>query len=119
MLSTQYALKLRRQSHVTDGEYQSLYRRSLKEPEEFWAEQAESYLTWFQKWNRVMSCDFRSGQIQWFDGGLSMLLITVWTDILERAGNQDAIIWEGDELLKLERLPIGNYMRRSVDLPMF
>ena len=57
-------------AHVTDAEYQALYRRSIDEPEQFWAEQAESYLTWFQKWDRVMHCDFRSGQIQWFDGGV-------------------------------------------------
>ncbi|SVC51650.1 uncharacterized protein METZ01_LOCUS304504, partial [marine metagenome] len=56
-------------AHVTNVDYQALYKRSIDEPEQFWAEQAESYLSWFQKWDRVMHCDFRSGRIQWFDGG--------------------------------------------------
>ena len=57
-------------AHVTNSDYQALYKRSIDEPEQFWAEQAESYLAWFQKWDRVMHCDFRSGQIKWFDGGV-------------------------------------------------
>ena len=40
-------------THVTEAEYQALYRRSVEEPEQFWAEQAGSYLDWFGKWDRV------------------------------------------------------------------
>jgi len=84
-------------AHVTDAEYQALYRRSIDEPEQFWAEQAESYLAWFQKWDRVMHCDFRSGQIQWFDGGAINAAYNCLDRHLAERGDQDAIIWEGDQ----------------------
>ena len=48
-------------AHVTDTEYQVLYRRSIDEPEQFWAEKAESCLTWFRKWDRVMQWRFFLG----------------------------------------------------------
>ena len=84
-------------AHVTDAEYQALYRRSIDEPEQFWAEQAESYLAWFQKWDRVMHCNFRSGQIQWFDGGVINAAYNCLDRHLAERGDQDAIIWEGDQ----------------------
>jgi acetyl-CoA synthetase len=84
-------------AHVTDAEYQALYRRSIDQPEQFWAEQAESYLAWFQKWDRVMHCDFRSGQIQWFEGGTINAAYNCLDRHLSERGDQDAIIWEGDE----------------------
>ena len=84
-------------AHVTDAEYQALYRRSIDEPEQFWAEQAESYLAWFQKWDRVMHCDFRSGQIQWFEGGTINAAYNCLDRHLAERGDQDAIIWEGDQ----------------------
>ena len=84
-------------AHVTDAEYQALYRRSINEPEQFWAEQAEAYLDWFQKWDRVMHCDFRSGQIQWFDGGIINAAYNCLDRHLAERGDQDAIIWEGDQ----------------------
>jgi len=84
-------------AHVTNSDYQALYKRSIDEPEQFWAEQAESYLSWFQKWDRVMHCDFRSGEIQWFDGGTINVTYNCLDRHLAERGDQDAIIWEGDQ----------------------
>ena len=84
-------------AHVTNSDYQALYKRSIDEPEQFWAEQAESYLSWFQKWDRVMHCDFRSGEIQWFDGGTINAAYNCLDRHLAERGDQDAIIWEGDQ----------------------
>ena len=84
-------------AHITDAEYWSLYRRSMDEPEQFWADQAESYLAWFQKWDRVMHYDFRSGEIQWFDGGVINAAYNCLDRHLAERGDQNAIIWEGDQ----------------------
>jgi acetyl-CoA synthetase len=84
-------------AHVADAEYQALYRRSIDDPEQFWAEQAESYLDWFQKWNRVMDCDFPSGKIQWFEGGTINASHNCLDRHLADRGDQNAIIWEGDQ----------------------
>ena len=41
-------------AHVKSlDEYRALYDRSVTDPEDFWAEQAEQRITWFQKWHTV------------------------------------------------------------------
>ena len=77
--------------------YDQMYRRSLEEPEAFWAEQAESFLTWFRKWDRVSNNDLKSGQIRWFEGGKLNVSYNCLDRHLETHGDRNAIIWEGDE----------------------
>ncbi|MEJ2102678.1 MAG: acetyl-coenzyme A synthetase N-terminal domain-containing protein, partial [Desulfobacterales bacterium] len=31
--------------------YEKLYRRSIEDPQNFWAEMASEYLDWFKKWD--------------------------------------------------------------------
>ena len=76
--------------------YRALYDRSLKDPDNFWAEQAER-LTWFKKWEQVSRWDFNAAKIEWFIGGK----INASYNCLDRhlAGprkNKAALIWEGD-----------------------
>ncbi|MDZ7831932.1 MAG: propionyl-CoA synthetase [Desulfobacterales bacterium] len=47
--------------------YDAVYQRSLKNPEEFWAEVAQD-CHWFKKWERVLD-DSRKPLYQWFTGG--------------------------------------------------
>ncbi len=47
--------------------YDAVYQRSLKNPEEFWAEVAQD-CHWFKKWDRVLD-DSRKPLYQWFTGG--------------------------------------------------
>jgi acetyl-CoA synthetase len=51
-------------------EYEGLYHRSLEEPESFWAEQAEKYLTWDRPWDFVLKSDFTEARFEWFGGGI-------------------------------------------------
>ncbi len=37
-------------AHVTQSTYQTLYERSIDEPDAFWAEQARRFVTWFTPW---------------------------------------------------------------------
>ena len=48
--------------------YKERYDRSIKNPEGFWAEQAER-LDWYKKWDKVADNDFSKAQIKWFEGG--------------------------------------------------
>ncbi|MEW6368134.1 MAG: acetate--CoA ligase [Acidobacteriota bacterium] len=78
-------------------DYRSLYRRSIEEPESFWAERAED-LHWFKKWEKVLVEDFMEGKHEWFVGGK----INVAFNCLDRhlptwRKNKAAIIWEGDQ----------------------
>jgi propionyl-CoA synthetase len=47
--------------------FDEVYRRSLEQPEEFWAEAAEA-IDWVEPWKRVLD-DFRAPRYRWFSGG--------------------------------------------------
>ena len=54
---------------IDDATYKEMYRPSLEEPDSFWAEQAEQFLTWFKKWDTVNNSDLAEARIRWFEGG--------------------------------------------------
>ncbi|MDP3877453.1 MAG: acetate--CoA ligase [Methylobacter sp.] len=84
------------QAHITAANYNTLYQRSIAEPEVFWAEQALLFLDWSQPWDTVMDCDFKTGHIRWFDGGKLNVSVNCLDRHLATRGEQVAIIWEGD-----------------------
>jgi acetyl-CoA synthetase len=79
------------------SQYQALYKRSLDDPEGFWAEQAEKFLSWDRKWDRVLDWDYAKGHIRWFEGGKLNVSANCLDRHLKTRGNQTAIIWEGDD----------------------
>jgi acetyl-CoA synthetase len=87
------------QANVTAEQYAALYERSVKDPEGFWAEQADQYLTWFRKWNTVLDWSFDQDDlhINWFKGGTLNVSYNCLDRHLETRGDQVAIIWEGDD----------------------
>ncbi len=64
--SAEFAAK----AHVKSlQEYEAMYRRSVEQPEEFWAE-AAGELEWFAKWTSVGVGEDGSGNgAKWFVGG--------------------------------------------------
>jgi acetyl-CoA synthetase len=83
-------------AHINQAEFQALYRRSIEEPEQFWAEQAEKFLEWSQPWQSVMDFDYPKGYIRWFEGGKLNVSVNCLDRHLALRGDQVAIIWEGD-----------------------
>jgi acetyl-CoA synthetase len=83
-------------AHINQAQYQALYRRSIEEPEQFWAEQAKQFLDWSQPWHTVMECDYPKGHIRWFEGGKLNVSVNCLDRHLAQRGDQVAIIWEGD-----------------------
>ena len=94
-----YAIKpeIAEQAHITQEIYQSMYRRSIDEPEAFWAEQAEKFLDWSRPWDRVMDYDFKNDHIRWFEGGELNVSYNCLDRHLEKRADQTAILWEGDD----------------------
>ena len=81
---------------IDDATYRQMYQRSVESPDEFWAEQAETFLQWHRRWNTVQQADFSRGEVKWFQGGqLNVSENCIDRHLPERA-NQTAIIWEGD-----------------------
>ena len=49
------------------GRFDEIYRRSIAEPEGFWAEAAEA-IDWIERWDKVLD-DSRPPFYRWFTGG--------------------------------------------------
>lgn len=81
--------------------YDAMWKRSVEEPEKFWAEIAEQQVTWFKKWDKVMDYNFdiKKGDIfvKFFEGGKLNVSYNCLDRHLEKRGNQVAIQWEGNE----------------------
>ena len=91
------ALRTAEEAYIDEARYQEMYRRSIENPEEFWSEQAEKYLTYTKKWDQVMSYDYVTGAIAWFSGAKLNATVNCIDRHLEARGDQIAIIWEGDD----------------------
>ena len=84
-------------AHIDAELYKTMYQRSIDEPEKFWGEKAEEFLTWEKKWSKVSDCDFSSAKINWFVDGKLNVAVNCIDRHLDERGDQTAIIWEGDE----------------------
>ncbi|MES9855060.1 MAG: acetate--CoA ligase [Sedimenticola sp.] len=83
-------------AHIDAAKYKEMYQRSIDDPDSFWAEQAEEFVTWSKKWDKVSEWDFYSADIKWFMGGKLNVSYNCLDRHLESRGDQTAIIWEGD-----------------------
>ncbi len=91
--------QLAAKAHIDSDRYASMYRRSVEDPEGFWAEQAENLLTWYKPWNKVLdySFDAKDLHIKWFEGGKLNVAFNCIDRHLDARGDQVALLWEGDD----------------------
>lgn len=80
-------------------EFKEIYKRSIEDPEGFWAEKAEELITWYKKWDKVLEYSFKDNiYVKWFIGGkLNACYNCVDRHIDGHRRNKAAIIWEGDD----------------------
>ena len=84
-------------AHITEQRYREMYRRSIDNPEAFWSEQAEAFVSWSGPWKKVLDWDFKKGYVRWFEGGRLNACYNCVDRHLATRGGQTAIIWEGNE----------------------
>ena len=78
-------------------EYFQVYRKSVREPENFWEEVAEEHFTWRKKWDKVLSWDFSKPEVKWFENAkLNITENCIDRHLLTR-GEKTAIIWEPND----------------------
>ncbi|HND27180.1 MAG TPA: acetate--CoA ligase [Pseudomonadales bacterium] len=87
----------RARAHITRDDYLRMYRSSIEQPEQFWAEQAQKFLDWFSPWSTVSESDFRQGQAKWFIGATLNAAYNCIDRHLPQRADQVAILWEGDD----------------------
>lgn len=87
------------QANITSDQYKAMYQRSIDDPEGFWAEQANEYLTWFKPWDKVLDWSYAEDDlhIEWFKGGKLNVSYNCLDRHLDSRGDQTAILWEGDD----------------------
>ena len=79
------------------ADYESLYARSIADPEGFWAE-AASELHWFSPWDKVLEWDLPWAK--WFVGGkINLSYNCVDRHALGARANKTALIWEGEPVV--------------------
>jgi acetyl-CoA synthetase len=84
-------------AHVNAERYQAMYQRSLDDPEGFWAEMANAFLSWEKTWESVVRHDFARGYAEWFAGGKLNVSYNCIDRHLPQRAAQTALIWEGDD----------------------
>jgi len=77
-------------------QYKDAYKKSVDNPETFWAEVAENFY-WRKKWDKVLSWDFKGAnapQVKWFEGAKLNITENCIDRHLKEMGDKPAIIWE-------------------------
>ena len=76
------------------AEYEAMYRRSVEQPDQFWAEAAKE-LDWFAPWTKVIEGEAQHAK--WFiNGKLNLSYNCVDRHALGARTNKIALIWEGE-----------------------
>jgi len=91
--------KFAKNAHIKSmEEYEKLYKWSVEDPEDFWAEMAEQNLIWFKKWNKVLEYDFNKPEVKWFQGGKLNASYNCLDRFVSSPSfrNKAALIWESD-----------------------
>ena len=85
-----------RASHCSSEDYAQLYRRSLDDPDAFWAEQA-GRIDWIASPTRIANWSFHPVDVRWFEDGVLNLCHNCVDRHLPVRADDTALIWEADE----------------------
>jgi len=80
----------------TFEEYQQEYKRSLDDPESFWADVAGNF-AWKKKWDKVLEWNFAEPSVKWFLNGKLNITENCIDRHLKDRGDQVAILWEPND----------------------
>ncbi|WP_128330929.1 acetate--CoA ligase [Apibacter sp. HY039] len=74
-------------------DYERIYDISLDQPEQFWAEIAQTF-RWKKSWDSVLEYNFENADFKWFKGGKLNITENCLDRHLEKNGDKIAVIWE-------------------------
>ncbi len=84
-------------------EYQSEYKRSVEQPEKFWASIADHFF-WKRKWNKVLNWNFEEPNVKWFEGAKLNITENCLDRHIYANGDKPAIIWEPNDPNEAHRI---------------
>ena len=87
------------QANVSAEQYAAMYKQSVDDPEGFWGAQADNYLSFFKKWDKVLDWSYMEDDlhVNWFKGATLNVSYNCLDRHLDTRGDQTAILWEGDD----------------------
>ena len=94
-----------RRAWLDDAKYQAMYKRSVEDPDGFWAE-VGSRLDWITPYTKTKNTSFdpQNVSIKWYEDGTLNACANCIDRHLETRGDQVAIIWEGDDPTQDEKI---------------
>jgi acetyl-CoA synthetase len=100
-------------AHIKQNEYPEIYQNSVENPDKFWAGQAQR-LDWIQPFTEVSDVSFNREDlhIRWFGDGSLHACYNCVDRHLDSRGDQDAIIWEGDDPNRDEHISYRQLYKR-------
>jgi acetyl-CoA synthetase len=88
------------------ADYEELYRRSIDEPDAFWAEQARR-IEWDRFPATIANWSYDPVEIRWFEDGILNLCHNAVDRHLAARSAETALVWEADEPGVVRRLTYG------------
>jgi acetyl-CoA synthetase len=90
---------------IDNKAYRTLYDRSIQDPDGFWGEIGRR-IDWIKPFSRVKNTSFAPGavSIKWYEDGTLNVSANCIDRHLATRGDQVAIIWEGDDPAKDEKI---------------
>ena len=95
------------------NQYHIDYKKSIEQPEEFWATIADTFY-WRKKWDNVLEWNFNEPKIEWFKGAKLNITENCIDRHLEKLGNKPAIIWEPNNPEERVRVVTYNRLHKRV-----
>jgi len=78
-------------------EYYQVYRKSVRNPENFWEEIAEEHFVWRKRWDNVLSWDFTKPEVKWYEGAQLNITENCIDRHLRTRGEKTAILFEPND----------------------
>ena len=103
---------------INDEQYLAMYERSIRDPEGFWAEQADIFIDWTEKWSTIRDANIPTGEISWFGGGKLNISYNCIDRHLEHARIRPPSSGKATTQLNRRSSPISNCTTKSAGWPM-
>lgn len=94
-------------------QYQSDYKKSIEDPEGFWAGVASSF-QWRKPWTKVLDWNFKEPKVEWFKGAKLNITENCIDRHLATHGDKPAIIWEPNNPEERVRVVTYNRLHKRV-----
>ena len=85
-------------AYIDEATYHEMYKRSVEDPETFWAEQGKR-IDWMTPYTKIKDVSYARDDlhIRWYEDGTLNASVNCIDRHLPEKANDTAIIWEGDE----------------------